>query len=138
MASVFNDKNIVPSDMDLKEVLKDTYELWGEIKKYTFSLFPSATEEWKHSGAKFGWGFRISDKKRVLVYLLPRDGFFLVAFVFGQKATDHVLSSDISDNIKAEFSAAKVFAEGRGIRLEVSEKEILKDIKKLILIKITN
>ncbi|HEU4860205.1 MAG TPA: DUF3788 family protein, partial [Chitinophagaceae bacterium] len=68
----------------------------------------------------------------------PRDGFFKAAFVFGPKATGIILKSDISDDIKGELRAAKVYAEGRGIRIEVKNKTILNDLKTLITIKIGN
>ncbi|WP_407934751.1 DUF3788 family protein [Chryseobacterium sp. CCNWLW53] len=42
----------------------------------------------------------------------------------------------MSDHIKAELLAAKVYEEGRGIRIEVRDRSNFKDIKKLIKIKI--
>lgn len=74
----------------------------------------------------------------MLIYLLPRDGFFKVALVFGQKAFDEVMSSNIAENIKAELRSAKPYAEGRGIRLEVKSDAIVKDIQELIKIKVSN
>jgi hypothetical protein len=62
--------------------------------------------------------------------LLPRDGFFKVALVFGQKATELILASTVSEDLKNELKAAKVYAEGRGIRVEVKNKSIIDDIKK--------
>jgi hypothetical protein len=59
-----------------------------------------------------------------------------VAFVFGQKATDKILNSTISDEIKDELCLAKVYAEGRGIRLEVKDNTTLNDIMEMIKIKI--
>jgi hypothetical protein len=94
-------------------------------------------EEWKYSGKKFGWSFRINDKKRVIVYLLPREAYFKVAFVFGQKATDAIVNSTISDTIKHELLSAKAYAEGRGIRIDVRGAEVLEDIRNLIEIKLT-
>jgi len=67
---------------------------------------------------------------------LPREKFFKVALVFGQKATDKLLESNIAETIRTEIKAAKVYAEGRGIRIEVRDKSILADIKKLIEIKV--
>lgn len=78
----------------------------------------------------------MNDKKRVIVYLLPREAYFKVAFVFGQKATDAILNSTISDEIKNELLSAKAYAEGRGIRIDVREPEVLKDILRLIEIKL--
>ncbi len=87
---------------------------------------------------KYGWSFRIKDKKRAIIYFLPREKYFKVAFVFGQKAYDIILESDISDEIKTELSKAKKYAEGRGIRIDVRNEEIISDIQKLIEIKLTN
>jgi hypothetical protein len=67
---------------------------------------------------------------------LPREGFFKVAFVFGQKAADDVLQSDIHEKIKTELQSAKVYAEGRGIKIDVKGEEIVADIKKLVDIKL--
>lgn len=138
MKSIFTDKAIEPSDSELRNALADTYILWQEIVEYTVSFYPQATLEWKYSGDKYGWGFRISDKKRVLIYLLPRDSFFRVAFVFGQKGNDVIMQSTISDSIKEELRTAKVYAEGRGIRIEIKNRELLKDIRNLIEIKISH
>ena len=135
MKSVFCDKEVKPDEGDLKAALGDLYNTWREIEVFTKSANPVATCEWNFSSAKYGWSFRISDKKRVLVYLLPRDKFFKAALVFGQKATDEILASDVAESIKNEIREAKVYAEGRGIRIEVRDNAIADDIKKLIRIK---
>lgn len=136
MESIFIDKNKVPNDNDLKESLGDTYELWHLIKDYAISKYPKGFEEWNCS--KYGWSFRIKDKMRVIIYLLPRDRFFKAAFVFGQKATDMIMKSQIANSIKAELDSAKVYAEGRGIRIDIIDKMIISDIEKLIDVKLAN
>lgn len=136
MISIFTDKNIQPTDIHLKNALADFYGYWQEIIKLTDKLFPSNTKEWFVSGAKYGWAFRIKDKKRALAYLLPRDGFFKISFVFGQKATDEILKSNVSEIIKTELKSAKAYKEGRGITLEIKDRQLMTDIQKLIEIKI--
>ncbi|MEY2629909.1 MAG: hypothetical protein RLZZ469_805 [Bacteroidota bacterium] len=138
MKSIFTDKEITPTEAQVKTALGETYDHWQTLSHHTLSLYPKAETQWHYSGEKFGWSFRISDTKRVIIYLLPRDQFFKVAFVFGQKATDVVLKSDISDSIKNELMAAKPYAEGRGIRISVTNEPQLNDIKQLITIKISN
>lgn len=138
MKSIFTQKSIKPTNNDLKTALCDTYELWETLVAFTKKAHPHALEEWKYSGEKYGWSFRILDKKRVLIYLLPRDAFFKAAFVFGQKATDVILNSTIAESIVDELKSAKVYAEGRGIRIDVTDKSIVADIKKLITIKTEN
>lgn len=138
MKSVFEEKSKKPTGADLEQALGKTWKHWKTLETFTLEAYPSAKTEWNYSGAKYGWSFRISDKKRVLVYLLPRAGFFKVAFVFGQKATDEILKSKIADSIKTELQNAKVYAEGRGIRVEVRDATLLPDLKKLIGIKLAH
>lgn len=138
MKSIFTDKLQVPTDVGLQAALGSTYAIWKEIRDYVIASANVTSEEWKYSGDKYGWGFRINDKKRVLIYLLPRDGFFRVAFVFGQKAFEAILDSSVSDSIKNELMEAKAYAEGRGIRIEIRDKKTLKDVKQLINSKVNS
>ncbi len=136
MESIFIDKNKMPDDNAMLLALGDSYQLWQMIKDYVFTKYPQAKELW--SCSKYGWSFRINDKKRAILYLLPRDSFFKVAFVFGQKATDIILKSSVSKEIKEELKSARVYAEGRGIRINIKSDSQINDIKELIDIKIAN
>ncbi len=137
MTSIYTDKTKEPNVAELKNALGDTYILWEQLVAFTKSTNPKAFEEWKYSGVKYGWSFRVCDKKRVIIYLLPREQFFKIAFVFGQKATDKVLESNVAQAIKDDLQAAKVYAEGRGIRIDVKDDSNMKDFLTLISIKIT-
>ena len=87
---------------------------------------------------KYGYSYRIKDKKRAILYFLPRKDYFKVAFVFGQKATDIILESDIAPETKNELAQARKYAEGRGIRIDVKNNLNIPDIKKLVKIKLAN
>jgi hypothetical protein len=137
MKSVFTDKESVPDDGCLKVSLGATYEFWQIFVNYVHSLYPKSIEEWSFSKSG-GWSFRIKDSRRAIIYLLPRDGFFKAAFVFGQKAADEVFKSEVATAIKTELESAKAYAEGRGIRIEVKDGTIINDIKNLINIKLEN
>jgi len=138
MKSVFTNKNEIPTIEYLQKELDSTVDLWKKLEEFTIENNPKAKPEWKFSGEKFGWSYRINDAKRVIVYLLPRRHFFKIAFVFGNKATEKILESDVSELIKNELRQAKVHAEGRGIRIDVRDNAGFDDLKKLILIKIGN
>ncbi|MDR2680411.1 MAG: DUF3788 domain-containing protein [Tannerella sp.] len=137
MKSVFTDKELAPNDEILKISLGATYKFWQTFVDYVHSVYPKSVEEWSFSKSG-GWSFKIKDSKRAIIYLLPRDGFFKVAFVFGQKATDEVLKSKVATAIKTELESAKVYAEGRGIRIEVKDGKVINDVKDLINIKLEN
>jgi hypothetical protein len=130
--SIFMDKSGEPTNKDLKSTLGEDYALWNEIRDRVIQLVPDGVEEWNFPGKKYGWSFRIKDKRRAIVYLLPREGEFMVAFVFGQKAYDAIMQSDIAEQIKSDLTSARVYAEGRGIRISVADRSKLGDIFKLI------
>ncbi|WP_333876210.1 DUF3788 family protein [Flavobacterium sp.] len=136
MTSIFLHKDEKPSEAQLQKAVGHTYPVWKTFTDYTLKKHPEATAEWHYSSEKFGWSFRIKDKKRVLIYLLPRDQFFKVAFVFGTKATDEILTGPIAESVKTELSAAKPYAEGRGIRIVITDESLTDDILKLIDIKL--
>jgi hypothetical protein len=136
--SIFTDKDKIPDNSVLREALGDLYTEWMEIRDYVFKVYPKSTEEWNYPGKKYGWSFRIKDKKRAIIYFLPRGKYFLVAFVFGEKATADALESNINSEIKNIIESARVYAEGRGFSIEVRNGEKIEDIKKLVAIKISH
>jgi len=137
-SSIFTDKKIMPADDDLLVALGNLYEMWQQVTRYVHLKYPSAIDMWNYSGDKYGWTFRIKDKKRAIVYLLPRDRFFKVAMIFGQKATDAIMDSQVAETLKSELASARVYAEGRGIRIDVLNETILNDLQTLIDIKISH
>jgi hypothetical protein len=136
--SIFPNKEEKPNNENLKSALGKTFELWLKLRDIVFEKYPDATEEWNFPGKKYGWSFRIKDKKRAIIYLLPREDYFKVAFVFGQKATDLIMGSNIDISIREELKNAKKYAEGRGIRIEVRNNNIIPDIENMIDIKLAN
>ncbi|PKP32214.1 MAG: hypothetical protein CVT99_05580 [Bacteroidetes bacterium HGW-Bacteroidetes-16] len=137
-SSVFPDITAKPTDKDLAEKLDSKYELWKQIHDMVLSKYPNGLAEWNYPGKKYGWFFRIKDKKRAIIYLLPRNQYFKVAFVFGDKAVNEIMKSKISNDIKTEISQATKYAEGRGIRIDVIDDSIIFDIEQLIDIKLNN
>ena len=134
--SIFMDKSAKPTESALKEALGDQYELWKAVRDRVIQVYPGGIEEWNFPGKKYGWSFRIKDKKRAIIYLLPRLRGFIVAFVFGKRAYEAILESDVSGPVKSELQQAKVYAEGRGIRIPVPDSSPLQDIFQLIDIKL--
>jgi hypothetical protein len=136
--SVFQDKTVTPGEKELADRLAGTYPLWTHLRDFIFEQYPEGAAEWNYPGKKYGWSFRVKDKKRAIIYFLPRAAYFKVAFVFGQKAVDKILASSVSADIKTKLEQATKYAEGRGIRLDIRDKNILTDIKQLVEIKLKN
>ena len=138
MQSVFTNKAQQPTSDELQTALAETFAYWLELAAFTKKAYPKASGGWHYASEKYGWSFRINDSKRALIYLLPRAGFFKVAMVFGQKATDQIMQSTIADSIKTELQNATPYAEGRGIRIEVNNAAVVEDIKLLVQVKLGN
>jgi hypothetical protein len=77
-------------------------------------------------------------KKRNLFFFGPCDGYFRIAFVFGDKAVKAIEESDLPPALIKEVKGAKQYPEGRALRIELTKQEQVKDIIKLTKIKVNN
>lgn len=136
--SIFTDKTQKPTTKDLVRTLKTTFTLWEDMRDFILGEYPGGVEDWNYPGKNYGWSFRIKDKKRAIAYFLPREGYFKMAFVFGGKAMEQVLTSEVDEKIKTDLQQARVYAEGRGVQIVVKDETPLSDIKKLVSIKLAN
>jgi hypothetical protein len=135
---VFTDKSVKTNDRRLSQALGEKAKLWEAIKQHIKQEYGEATEEWKFYNPKSGWTLKVLLKKRNLFFFAPLDGFFRIAFVFGDKAVSAVEKSDLPEEIKNELRNARKYAEGRGIRIEVKLRKDVENVKKLIDIKVAN
>lgn len=137
--SVFTEIDKTPDEGALRaNIGEKAFQQWAALCDFVFEQYPKAKAEWKFSGVKYGWSFSIKDKKRAIIYFLPRQLFFKVAFVFGQKAYDVILNGDFPAEIQLALSNAPKYAEGRGIRLPIGTSTDLDFIKRLIKVKLSH
>ena len=138
MISIFTDKTHQPDQHEVRMALADNYQFWEELKQFVIEKYPDALQEWNYPGKNYGWSFRLKDKKRAIIYLLPRQGFFKAAFVFGKKASDAILNDDFPEDIKASLQNAKVYAEGRGLQIDIRDGSKIAEVKRLVEIKLAH
>jgi hypothetical protein len=134
--SALVDPKHAPARRDLAATLGPALATWEELEQHVRHDFGPVTQQWHHGGEKYGWSMRLRDKKRVLVYLIPCQGHFLVGLVFGDRALEVIRRSDLPHAIVAMIEAAKPYAEGRGVRLEIRGPRDLASVKKLVAIKV--
>jgi hypothetical protein len=113
-----------------------TQPLWDELVAHLEATYAPVTSEWK-PGAYQPARLPSLDPEKTHDPLSPAAGrpFFLTAFVFGEKATSAVRTSDVPAAVITELNAARVYAEGRGIRLETRTPQDVATMKKLAAIK---
>jgi len=137
-ANVFIDKLAKPDDQALVRALGKTYPLWAEIEKHIATTLGESVEEWKYYGLKSGWTMKTLYKKRNLFFFTACEGYFRIAFVFGDRAVAEIVSSDLPKAVIEEITNAKKYAEGRGIRIDVKTRRDVESVKKLIAFKVMN
>lgn len=136
--SYFGDKSKIPTQKDVEKALGSKYELWEKINKHVEDNYGSTVKEWKFYSQQYGGTMKLMLKKRNLFFFGPRDGFFIVAFAFGDKAVTEIEKSSLPKELIDELVNSKKYVEGRGLRIEVKTKKAVNNIIKLIDIKIKN
>jgi hypothetical protein len=137
-ASILADKKTVPDEAALAHKLGNASIFLDQIIGHITREFPPLTTEWKHYGQKSGWVMKFYSGKRNLLFLVPCEDYFRLAFTFGEKAVEQILSGPFPDTIKTELSDATKYAEGRTIQIEIRTGSDLETAVKLIRIKAEN
>lgn len=130
----FDDKTKAPDAKTLAAGLGPAKKAWDGLVRHVLETYPPATEAWHFYRT---WSLRLIHKKRTIVYLLPGDGSFRCAFVFGGKATDAARHTRLPKAVKTAIEEAPVYPEGRGFRLEVRTARDVETVKTLAAIKMT-
>ena len=136
--SAFDNKSTRPSEAALKAVLGPTGDLWNEVKGLIASRWGPTAEDWGFSSKKAGWSFRIKHKKRTVLYMIPCDGHFQVAFVLGDRAVAAARHSGLPEHILDLINSAKRYVEGTGFRFEVRKQDDLRTVETLATIKMAH
>ena len=127
-----------PSQKAVEAALGLSYSLWKKIISDLKNELRLDDQEWNSSGPKYGWALRLQLKKRNIVYLGPRAGSFMAAFVLGDKAVSVARKSELPAFVLDMIAQAKRYAEGTPVRIEVSKPEDLVPVKILAQIKVEN
>lgn len=138
MTRMFLDKSDKPNNEMIKAALGRTYKYWESIQNILEEQYGKLIPEWKHYGAKSGWTLKMLLKKRNLFFFGPYEGYFKIAFVFGDKAVKAIEESDLPKALIEEVKNARRYMEGRGLQIDVKKQEQIKDIIKLTEIKVNN
>jgi len=123
--SAFDNKSQRPKPGEVNAVLGKTAKLWQQLIGCLSENYAPITEEWNFAGARFGWSLRLKHRDRIIFYLIPQAGRFLVGVVLGEKAARAAHERRLSVSVLKLIDAAPRYAEGRGIRFTVTTKKDL-------------
>jgi hypothetical protein len=127
-----------PTKRELASVLGPTDVLWKGLVTDLKQDLKLDGEEWNSYSVKAGWSLRLKLKKRNILYLGPRTGCFMAAFVLGDKAVAAARKSKLPPSILKTIDEARRYAEGTAVRIEVHDAKDVSVVKMLAKIKVEN
>ena len=132
------DKSQEPTEKDLLNVLGKAYEVWKNLIDSVEERIGPLSPVWGYTSKTTGWGLRLKQKDRIILYMTPQSNKFLVSFALGEKAVAEANRRGLSDELLNVIESAPRYAEGRGVRLEVSTKRQVPGLALLAQIKSEN
>ncbi|MFI5120960.1 MAG: DUF3788 family protein [Thermoanaerobaculia bacterium] len=133
--SAFADKAHRPTDDDLRSVLDRAHEAWARLIELVTARIDQILPVWGFTSDVTGWGLRLKRKGRVILYMTPRKGHFLVSFALGEKAVADARGRKLPASLLKAIDAAPRYPEGRGVRLEVRQTREVSALATLARIK---
>jgi len=127
-----------PTGAALASVLGKSEPLWRGLVADLKRELKLDAAEWHSSSVKLGWSLRLQLKRRNIVYLGPRAGYFVAAFALGDKAVAAAQQSELPAPVIKIINEAKRYAEGTAVRIEVRQAEDVAAVKALAKIKTEN
>jgi hypothetical protein len=136
-SSCFTDKTRAPSEAEVAKRLGAMATVWRKIRAEVAKQAPGITEEWGYTSASTGWGLRLKSGKRVILYLTPGEGKFFASMALGEKAANSESAQRMPAALRRLIDAAPRYAEGRGVRLQVTKASDAGAVARLVALKVT-
>ena len=133
--SAFGDKGRSPSDNELRGSLGKAYAAWEELRAQVAERLDPITELWAFTSAGTGWGLRLRHGDRVILYMTPQQNQFLVSFALGEKAVAATRTARLPAQLVEAIRKAPRYAEGRGVRITVTNRRQVAGLVTLAAIK---
>ncbi len=131
----FIEKAAKPKPHDLERALGlNAVEVWELFVDYLHEQYSPVVNEWKFM--KSGWVLVPKKKARTICYLFPAEGYFTVAFTFGEKAVAAARQSKLPKRILTAIDEARPYAEGRGFYVKCSRPSDLHHLLTLTALKL--
>jgi hypothetical protein len=133
------DKSKKPDDETvLKWVGAKNFKYWKQLLKFIDEnyrdVFPA--DDWIYGGTKHGWGLRFKKSKSFCTFI-PEKNRFLMLIVLGkeERTETEKFLNELNPVIRQKYMEATNYHDGKWLLLEVTDSELISDIKRLLQIK---
>ena len=130
-ASIFGEKAIFPNKETLSVALKENQVLWDKILD-----FSGGKGEWKFYSKAAGWTLQVKKGKRTLFYLMPKDSWLQMTFVYGECAVEAAQAFGFPEKILNDLQQATAYVEGRSVTIDVTSIADIDTVEKMLQLKL--
>jgi hypothetical protein len=129
---LLRDSSIYPSKEVLEKALGNSYNVYNEfidtITSPELGLFP----EWRYYNDGKSWLCKVGYKKKTVFWLSIWENYFKLGFYFTEKNCLGIAELNIDEKIKEAFSQSKNIGKLIPLGIDMSRKEQIEDVKKII------
>jgi hypothetical protein len=127
-----------PDGAVLTKLLGRSRARWDTVVAGVERAHAPIVREWHFAPTTGRWHLRLKQKARTILYLLPGDGEFLTAFIFGERAEAAVRAGEFPEIVTQALDASTPCGAGRGIRLPTKNQRDVALMLKLAAIKVSH
>jgi hypothetical protein len=132
---VLTDPKTFPSEAVIFAHLGTRRALWEALFRHIEAEHPDIVAEWRYYNDGHAWLLKVSRKKKTVFWLSVVKGTFRITAYVTDKATDAILASGLSAELKEQFVSGPHFGKLRGITVIFKKKRDVEDAKVLIALK---
>jgi hypothetical protein len=132
---VLSDKEIYPDDEFVFSIIGEKMALWQRVIGYMRENYKDSSGDWHYYNDGKQWLFKMVNKKKTVFCSGILKDTIRITFYLGNKAEPVIESSDLSPEIKNEFTNAKRYGLIRPVSFIINDDNDIANVLKMITIK---
>jgi hypothetical protein len=129
------DLNKYPDETVLQNILEDSYLAYKALLELYDSM--GMVYEWKYYSDGKAWLCKVQKKKKTVIWMSAWKGYMQATIYIHDKDIEKFKSLDLRQEIKERIVSAKKVGKSLPVMFEIRDREVLKDIEKVALFKIS-
>lgn len=132
---LFTDKTLMPTENIIREVIGKSAKNWDILFNY-LSEDLKLKAEFRFYGVNYGWAMRFIKSGKSIIAIYPNKNCFTVQIILNKNQVDSALSENLDLRIVQTIKDTEPIHEGKWIYLVINESTEMKDILKIVQIRI--
>jgi len=129
------DPTIYPDEAVLHKILGDSYLAYKALLKLYDTM--GMVYEWKYYTDGKAWLCKVQKKKKTVIWMSAWKEYMQATIYIHDKDIEKFKSLDVRQEVKERIVLAKKVGKSLPCMFEIRDQEILKDIEKVALLKIS-